>query len=119
MTTPSELRGLSEKWRAEATGAAGYNYTAYEEGRIQEKRRCADELDACVNEIRRQLSEGEDDRVCAARYRWLRDTRGPITTHVVTWTRVADDREEYAMVTGDDLDAAIDAALSAQRQGEK
>jgi hypothetical protein len=39
------VRELVAKWRADATGAAGYSYTTYEEGRIAEKRRCADELE--------------------------------------------------------------------------
>lgn len=38
------LAALEQKWRDDASGASGYNYTAYEEGRIAEKRRCADEL---------------------------------------------------------------------------
>jgi hypothetical protein len=41
----AELEGLPAKWRADASGAEGYNYTAYEEGRIAEKRRCAAEIE--------------------------------------------------------------------------
>jgi hypothetical protein len=44
----AELEGLPARWRADASGAEGYNYTAYEEGRIAEKRRCAAEIERLI-----------------------------------------------------------------------
>ncbi len=45
-----KLRELVARWRADASGGEGYNYTKYEEGRIAEKRARASELAALIGD---------------------------------------------------------------------
>jgi hypothetical protein len=64
-------------------------------------------LTAVADALARHLAAPDSD---AVRYRFMRDPRGPVTTHAVVW----DERQQqYVMRSGEELDAHIDAEIRA------
>jgi hypothetical protein len=83
----AELEGDAEKWHAFTAGID------------------ADQVVSASEKFGDALGLLRD----AARYRWLRDSRGPVTTHIETWRY---DLDKYVMVANEEADAAIDAAMA-------